>query len=185
MWVWLARLFGKTQTVDRTGLVSPGGLEVEVSTAPAQTTLPKPTDRIRIVKASTNPRTYDCGHTGPDRFSIDLYGLESEPFTDRKKCPNCRVEEAKSVVIRCALCGLPILPGESVAVYDERNELPYKAVAYKQEAFYLGCLRWDCCPSGGFYAGTWTGVSFEPAFEDSATAAEEAFTTGRTVIGNN
>jgi hypothetical protein len=75
-----------------------------------------------------------------------------------RTCPTCTIEEHEYEVIHCALCGLPIIPGDGVAIYssDTPEVNPEFATSHKTGGVY-GCMRWDCVPCGAFFAGNWMG----------------------------
>lgn len=130
-----------------------------------------------------------CGHTTPGRVKIVFWNLVSEQdFCKAKKvdgmCPNCMLKLLQKHAIRCALCGCAILPGEGVALYHKDGEDINKENATSVGDNVIGCLRMDCCPSGGFFAGHWTEGGFKSAFEDGLTAAEKAMRTGEVVVVN-
>lgn len=127
--------------------------------------LPEPNDDIQIIGQSNDATLNECGHEGPKWYQLDVYGLPSIKIDDRKICPACLIDYIRTYFTRCSLCGLLIQPGDGVALYSElSNSLKYKAVAARVGNSFVGCLRWDCCPSGGFFAGYWTGQGFQSAF---------------------
>jgi hypothetical protein len=147
------------------------------------TGLPRPTDIIVVSNCAEKIRNYKCGHRGPVWFALNTYGAESKKIGSSKTCPDCTIGILRQMVIRCALCGLPIFPGEGVALYS-RASSQYKSIATKVGKNFIGCLRWECCPSGGFYAGHWTGENgFRPAYGGD-TAVGHAYATGKPVIVN-
>lgn len=145
--------------------------------------LPTPTDTIEMLQHSEKNRKYECGHEGPAWFTISLYGDETKVIKTKKNCHLCLIEEMRRVTIRCASCRLAILPGEAVASYHESSNDLHKDIAKRVGDNYLGCLRWDCCPSGAFFSGHWNGREFAPAFGGN-TAAAECFETGKGIIGD-
>ncbi|OGY25291.1 MAG: hypothetical protein A2Z11_02920 [Candidatus Woykebacteria bacterium RBG_16_43_9] len=76
---------------------------------------------------------------------------------------------AGSVCVRCAIaasidcCSCPgkIYPGDPVALYGLRSEGIDWERATRVVESVVGCLRWNCCPCGGFYAGNWTTDGFQ------------------------
>jgi len=101
----------------------------------------------------------------------------------RELCPDCLTAELRQVTIRCALCGFAIFPGEPVALYGgPKSSFRGTAGTAEHDGQYVGCLRCDCCPSGGFFAGHWDGQRVVPAFAGGGSAAAEAMRTGQTVV---
>lgn len=144
--------------------------------------LPKTDDRLEIVSRSGPIKRYECGHDGASSFNLHIYGEEMAGVEQDKSCPDCALVSVQKHFIRCALCGLYIGPGDGVVLYAGSRSIK-KETATKVEMGYLGCLRWDCCPSGGFFAGHWTKTGFKSAFI-GGTAAGEAMRTGKAVIGD-
>lgn len=146
--------------------------------------LPPPTDRFEAVPKSDKKVRYRCGHDGWKDYIGHFYGEEMEPMKgilkSRKKCPDCQVAEMKEVTRRCALCGLPIMPGSPVALYAGPASSFTKEWTTKVARYAMGCMRWDCCPSGGFFAGHWTGKEFRSAF-DAGSAVAEVMASGQTI----
>jgi hypothetical protein len=182
MFGWIKGLFRRKQHVDASGVVDGSGMRVEASAGFSKSELPKSTDIVEPKVLDATEVTFKCGHAGPRRFAFNLYGLDSKPFDDRKKCMNCRLEESKKVIIRCVLCGLPIIPGEPVVAYHENSRGIRKDIGRKVGDMYLGCLRVGCCPSAGFFAGGWDGVAFRPAFAEGSIAAHTMATGKATVV---
>lgn len=167
-------------------LVSPRGLTAiaEGGDVSDPSRLPMSRDDCSVFAASEDQNEYQCGHTGPKTFRLNMWGLESKEFAQKERCPSCFLERFKQYSIRCVLCGLPIFPGEAVALYHESGGKLRREIGTKVKDSYLGCLRWDCCPSGGFFAGHWTEEGFRPGFPDGLTSAELAFKTGKIVVSN-
>ncbi len=94
------------------------------------------------------------------------------------------LEEMKQSAIRCCLCGYGILPGDEVALYHKKSKGIKKDIATFIEDGAVGCLLWDCCLSGAFFAGHWTSQGFRPAFSEGRTAGEEAVSRESPMIIN-
>ncbi len=72
----------------------------------------------------------------------------------------------KKHAIHCALCGLPIHPGDPVALYSDGPQT-LSCATELEEGVVIGCLRFDCCVSAGFLAGVWSEDGLVPAsFDD-------------------
>jgi len=130
--------------------------------------LPTPIETIELVDAVDERCIYKCGHEGPVKYTVSIYGIElstkKQFMCKRYKCPECTIVDIKDIVIRCALCRLPIFPGKPVALYDKSSSGIHQDIAHWVGYSACGCLRWDCCPCGAFFAGHWDGESFVSAF---------------------
>ncbi|MFA6042515.1 MAG: hypothetical protein WC786_02405 [Patescibacteria group bacterium] len=135
--------------------------------------LPTAHDEVKIVQQSEMLRIYSCGHRGSKEYALDIYGQVSQRITDTSDCPMCRVARIKKHTIRCAACGLPIFPGEGVALYAFDGELFDRNKCTFVKESVLGCMRWDCCPSGAFFAGNWSEQGFVPRFAGNNTMGEQ------------
>lgn len=157
---------------------SPKGMRVVVAAGNVAQPelLPKAHDDIRIERLSRWNRRYRCGHRDARRFMLDVYGQRVSMKSKKELCSTCWCAKIRQHVIRCAACGLPIFPGEGVALYAFDPELfSREKVTFVGESV-IGCTRWDCCPSGGFFAGNWTESGFRPRFDGNNTAAEQCAT---------
>ena len=153
-------------------VISADGMSIMVSVGQKRKPLPQSHDHISLTERSGSKRKYKCGHIGPKWYKLDIYGIESLEMNNKRvdECPACLVARLNRHVIRCALCGLPISPGESVALYHKDSSSVRKDVAtIVDENAAVGCLRWDCCPSGGFLAGHWSEEGFVPMDFESCT----------------
>lgn len=122
----------------------------------------------------------ECGHFGARRFELKIFGQEYvyNLSSDHVKmvagketvdgtCPSCFIEQIKQAAIRCCVCGEVILPGEHVALYHKDSGAIKEELATFVEDHGVGCLRANCCPSLGFFSGTWTTNGFKSAYPDS------------------
>ncbi len=181
--------FGKKQTgIERPKtkkLRSPGGGAVIATTDESPGMMPEPTDDLRVEPTSDEMVAYECGHRGAKTFTLNAFGdkfpAPDTMLAERKRCPDCETADVRAVIIRCAVCGHGIFPGEPVALYsdDARFNEKWKT---KIDQGVIGCMRMNCCPSGGFFAGHWSGKEFVPAFGDTRSVAEEVFRTGQTIL---
>lgn len=145
-------------------VVGPAGERVIVSVGPERQSLPVPHDTVSVTHSSTETVLHECGHHGPASYDIDAYGTVFTGIDDHRWCPDCLVFMFREKATRCALCGHVICPGDGVALYSDDSALAYKHVSTKVGDAFVGCMRWDCCPSGGFFAGHWTEEGFRSAF---------------------
>lgn len=190
-------------TVDNTahagGLVSPEGLRVAASVGGEKSERPNFFDNetIEFKEVSEFVLTFnECGHRGPREFKFDIWG-NTHTYTLKPElikqvdgaeatngyCPRCFFEEMKKAAIRCCLCGHAILPGEGVALYHKNSKGVNKNVATYVGDSAIGCLLWNCCPSGGFFAGYWTFDGFKPVF-GGETASGRALSSGEMIISD-
>lgn len=155
---------------------SSGGLSIVASVGPGRKPIlytqdPAITDWVEIASTGWKhwrdfllpfwpSRRYGCGHISVKKFMVRIWGATVSPVTDTF-CADCALSEIQKVAIRCCLCGLPILPTDGVALYDRESVVgkDYEFVTIDESA--IGCMRWDCCPSGGFCAGYWTSEGFK------------------------
>jgi hypothetical protein len=158
------------------------GERIIASAGPEKKPLPQYDDRFEIIERSNwFPRKYNCGHMGARWFRIHAYGEESKKIRQKENCPECFLADVRQHIIHCCLCGLPIVPGDPVALYGGGEDIKLDIATVLSGGSIVGCLRWDCCPSGGFFAGHWTENGFQSAFNEGRSAAEECMATGEVV----
>lgn len=160
-------------------LKTPQGLCVVASAGKPQEEMPKPTNEFEICETGYFTRKYGCGHRGSRWFILSTYGTKTKKIRKKKLCPSCFLAGAKQHIIRCALCGFHIAPGDGVALYAGLHESKLEESGIRSDATWIGrdvvgCMRWLCCPSGGFYAGYWTNEGFRSVFDGGQTIAESA-----------
>ncbi len=153
--------------------------------------LPEPEEVCRVVAESEKIVRFVCGHDGPAEFAVSFWGEAMRPKPDilakREKCGECVLAAFRPKLIRCALCGFAIGPGDGVAHYSDDSQFrkEWKTVVENSgQKYVIGCLRWDCCPSGGFFVGNWDGEKIAYRFPNGASNAEQALRTGESVITN-
>lgn len=118
--------------------------------------LPPSNDQIVLVEASGRAVTAKCGHSSKRTLIFDVYGVKITG-DGRHTCPDCGRTELGQITIRCALCGLPILPGNAVSIYDMGGADIRADIAFKvDDDQVLGCVAMDCALPGAF-AGHWGG----------------------------
>ncbi len=153
-------------------VVGPAGERVIVSVGPERGSLPAPHDTVSLVQQSAETVLCECGHHGPASYSIDAYGTVFSGIDHHRWCPECLIFMFHQHATRCALCGHVICPGDGVALYGDDSTLPYKHVSTKVDNSFVGCMRRDCCPAGGFFAGHWTDHGFRSAFKEYVADGE-------------
>ncbi len=147
-------------------VVAPDGTVFHVLASAGNTAhrenLPEASDEMRIESASWFKKTYACGHRGPRRFTLFIYGCVMTQSNNNCKCPDCCIEEIRKTVIRCASCELPILPGYGVVLYHPTTPGLNLAVAnFLHDDAVMCCTRWDCCTTMEFFAGYWSEEGFK------------------------
>lgn len=153
-------------------VVLPGGetltIVASAGDAGCRDDLPKAQDEIRILSTSWFKKKYACGHRGPRRFELSVYGDVVRPGGLNNNCPDCCVEEIRNTVIRCASCELPIFPGDGVVLYHPITKGLNLAIAnFVDPDAVVGCMRWDCCTHPELFSGHWTSKGFKQfSFED-------------------
>lgn len=99
-------------------------------------------------------RAVKCGHMTrifEDRVIFGKKVLIDLSTKDGDTIPYCH-DCVEKMVIRCARCGKPIFPGDSVSIVHFEDKIPEYAVAHG--GGFIGCLRLDCS-CGGDFIGTW------------------------------
>lgn len=179
--------------VNEPNLMTPGGLKTIVSVSVGDVCVSEieKVDRslLGVLAIGEEEKGYQCGHSGPRRAEFILFGDQilfkgQQEIDSSEMCPDCLLEELKATSLQCCLCGCPILPHASVAVYNPSMEGINKEWARYVERGVVGCLRPNCCPTTGFYAGKWTGLGFEWAFPEGRCVADEAMAKEGIVVKN-
>jgi hypothetical protein len=129
---------------------------------PDPSKLPEPDFTSKVIKHSRFPWRHKCGHKGHIHYSLSIKGEMTKKLWFDPQCPDCKIPELEKDVISCALCGLAITPGEGVALYnsklpDVNAEFAYVITTDADGDWVAGCMRMNCCPSGGYFAGNWMG----------------------------
>lgn len=129
-----------------------------------------------------------CGH--PQWHKATLYlgttrltSLTQERVLTHRQLPgpcfDCLSTEIRKGMAACTFCGHPIMVGDAVALYHcELNPEQLARAAIDPEGNYLGCLRMDCCPSGGFMAGLWNGSGVNSPYETGSMVGD-VYQTGQ------
>lgn len=178
-------------------LMTPGGMSSVASAGGSTSEKPNffNDETVSMQEISDSPLLFKaCGHYGAQRFAFAIWGnkqtlelkdelitQENGTATAKGECPKCFFENAKQFSIRCCLCGYAILPGDGVALYYKSSKGINRETATFINDNAVGCLLWDCCPSGGFFAGHWTFGGFQSAF-DGKTAAEKVFSDSEPIV---
>ena len=134
---------------------------------------------------------YKCGHEFAENFYLRVYGfrfgLSDEARAARLRCGDCDLAKLKEISTRCAACGMLIMPGEGIALYAENGSFLYADSGTKfthpdGRVSVVGCMGWDCCPSGGFFAGHWSSTGLKPLNPEGNGLAAHTMLTGNAVV---
>jgi len=110
------------------------------------------------------PYHYKCGHAGARKFTVFAHGMSISPHNDRMYdfCPECFLKKARREIIKCARCGLPIFPGQGVALYPKQHAIHHNGIGIVEDSV-VACLREECTDAV-LFSGYWTGNEYEPYF---------------------
>jgi hypothetical protein len=143
----------------------------------------------RVIAESDEIVRFACGHDGPAEFSVSFWGERKSPRPEilarREECGECMIAGFRPDLIRCALCGFAIGPGDGVALYTDDGHFRegWKTVVEERgHKSVIGCMRWDCCPSGAFFVGNWDGGKIVYRFPDGVSAAGQALRIRKPVV---
>jgi hypothetical protein len=145
------------------------------------------TDTIQAYVLTDERARFACGHDYATKFGHDFYGERREVADDyaatREKCGDCMLAEIKLLIIRCCACGRVIMPGGPVAAYGDEGKFKKEwSTKLPDGKTVLGCMRWECCPSGAFFAGHWSSKGFRPAFGEHLSLLSQVVATGKPVV---
>lgn len=143
-------------------------------------------ENFQVIQKSERLVRWKCGHDFAEKFAYSIYGETLNPreqvFKKRERCGDCMLNVLSPVVIRCGLCGHHILPGEGIALYVDTKDFVHREWITFHDKQVVGCLRWDCCPSGAYFAGHWGGDHVDLAFAGGLGAAATVMCTGQAVV---
>ena len=126
-----------------------------------------------VFKLLTGKATFACGCVaslkgklteGEDDIGWDL----SRKKAVNIECPRCAIKAA----INCCFCDGKIYPGDPVALYHKSSEGINWEKATRLGLDEIGCLKRDCCLSGGFFAGQRTTNGLQPFIERRRSAVQ-------------
>ncbi len=147
------------------------------------------TDTLAAYARNDEIVRYDCGHEYAKSFGFDFYGerrgVIGEHAEKREKCGDCLLAEIGPRLIRCCRCGCAIMPGQAVAAYDDDGSFKKAwSTVMPGGGCVIGCMRMDCCPSGGFFVGHWSSQGVRSAFGGHMNAIALVMATGKPVVVN-
>jgi hypothetical protein len=123
-------------------------------------------------------------------FSQRLASLPAwlRQFFAPKQCGMCRFKTQFDASIQCAYCDELIVIGDPVTTYfpvvgEEGFPEGFLDRATHTRYGFVGCLNMDCCPTGGFFAGHWTGETIQSPFA-AGVAAAQAMVSGDMIVSD-
>jgi hypothetical protein len=137
--------------------------------------IPSP-DVVAVFRKSESLQVYACKHSGPETFSIWIYGQEqqysSAPQADplslvtyTTKCPECLLRSSEQYIRRCAVCGGPILAGDNVSLHKTAEEgLRLDISTEVAPMQVLGCAKQECWQGANLHVGIWDGEKVVPSY---------------------
>ncbi|MCB0337200.1 MAG: hypothetical protein KDD62_12870, partial [Bdellovibrionales bacterium] len=122
------------------------------------TKLPISSKEIKLLEGRGDGCVASCGHPSYRELIFNVYG-EELTLPGTKFCESCGLLELSKDIIPCIQCGLPIFPGDRVALYQKRFwQARRRKKAVQVDGMMVGCMRRDCCPCfGAYFAGHWGG----------------------------
>ncbi len=82
-------------------------------------------------------------------------------------CSKCAIEAS----IDCCYCSKKIYPEDPIALYSVTSGgINWEKATKVGEEQVIGCLRSDCCTSGGFFAGYWSTKGFQTYMDKTKVA---------------
>jgi hypothetical protein len=130
------------------GRVRSGSLQVVCGLVPEadRSKLPTPTRESKVLwRGRFLKKTYGCGHRDSMRFQVSVCGHIASGRRQKDWCPACLIDLIKLDMIFCALCGLPIVPYDMVAVRDADSE-GVRADAHRIGDQVITCVNPNCDP---------------------------------------
>lgn len=115
-------------------------------------------DGITVIEQTATQRDYECGHTGPVHYRLQVYGRKTRTFKDSRTCPGCMIRSLEKEVVRCARCGTTIFSGEEVTIrhLNDFEEIPRYAKE-QCEDWYICCSHVGCWDQHTETSGIWNG----------------------------
>ena len=134
---------------------------------------PQPSRLERLFRIGPeSPLPYGCGHAAPVRFALRIHGrireMSDAYFEERPLCPEC----IRIMTIRCAHCGQPIMPGESVACVIDKEDwvTPDARPMRGGDRSVVICFRPTCAgPYPEMGGGFWNGREVAGGWDLSGT----------------
>ncbi len=134
----------------------------------SQDNRPPATDQFAVIEESGELIRYLCGHMSPLCFALDLYGtvtrMDHQGHEKPSCCGACAIERLRAAVIRCVICGHPIMPGNPIMAYEKTEGMQFERCTFIREAapqVVVGCLDWRCRATMGVQYGYWMGTRIQ------------------------
>lgn len=91
-----------------------------------------------------------CGHSDHSHFKMSIFGKIFETPPEKGLPPWCRecALQLATYVARCCKCGSGILSGQTIILLENAEEQRTWVATYveiKDQRYYLGCTRQECC----------------------------------------
>ncbi len=102
-------------------------------------------------------RLYKCGHYAATSFRLYFFGVLREPNPELDYCRDCALVVMSSQIIRCAACGGPIFPGDTIAKRCSANKGMRMDIAIPVDDYASICCISDNDGCGSIPIGTWGG----------------------------
>lgn len=187
MWMRLKGSSTPTESASTHEPKPPADVLMMVASSQESKSMPPPSDTCTVENKTGQEIEYNCGHRCAKQFTISLFGESLEPsdagHAQSELCAECLLAKLRPSIIRCALCGFGIMPGDRVAAYADNGKFKKEwktTIGDGEKKGVIGCMRWECCPSGGFFAGHWMGDHFVSAFAAGCMVAE-VFQAGKSM----
>ena len=113
-----------------------------------------------VAKKDARTVGFGCGHAGPDEIVYEVYGvkIKGQFAQGSPNCPECCLKQMRQLIIRCAVCGRPIMPGAVVHLYSSVPSAKPEWTTRHAGELVL-CNHADC--EGGNPCGRWNGETVE------------------------
>lgn len=199
---FLKNLFGKkAENLEDDQPVSSGGLVVVASTEEPKKRekffdcVEERIEELGDVKVLYLPCRHILSVRGKVHFCGQIFDFDNVSVVQKKlfalnevkeagRCGICFLDHLHRYSIRCCFCGAPIMAGSGVALYHKSSGGINMEKATFVEDNAIGCLNFDCLPSGGFYAGWWTVNGFKSAFDGASCLADKVAKEDKAIVAN-
>ncbi len=146
---------------------------------------PNPNQGDFLVTDRSGKKTrFKCGHRDNKIFGLQAYGRPIGYFNRNNlpdECGECVLHKLKKFIIRCCICGGPILPSQTIILYRgkiERKEGIKVTTVSEEGGAKIGCCA---CNQMATHAAThtWNGEKAVRILRSGNSAQAEAARTGK------